>query len=253
MREFEIEKEDGYSIVPASIGRNMNLSLSAKGLMYVFFTLPPEWDYSFKGLVSICKEQKHALRTTINELKDAGFIEISQYRDEKGYFRYKYKVFRKSQNERYLNEFYPTPDYRTSDYRNSENQHQLNIKELNDKIDKTQNEKMEHNIFTKELVIEKYLNEEDNNILFAFDSLFEQELIKGHNAKELFSAIHYIVPRVIERDFKDEDGRKIVNLYGYFKNALESNFEKLNNIGEELTFDEDSSFIMDKKKDREER
>jgi hypothetical protein len=78
MREFEIEKEDGYSVVPSAIGRNMNLSLSTKGLLYVFFTLPPEWDYSFNGLVAICKEQKHALRTTINELKDAGFIEISQ-------------------------------------------------------------------------------------------------------------------------------------------------------------------------------
>ena len=87
MKEFEIEKIDGYSVVPSSIGREHELSLSAKGLMYVFFTLPPEWDYSFKWLVSICKEQNHALMTTINELKDAGFIEISQYRDEKGCFR----------------------------------------------------------------------------------------------------------------------------------------------------------------------
>ena len=253
MKEFEIEKEDGYSIVPASIGRNMNLSLSAKGLMYVFFTLPPEWDYSFKGLVAICKEQKHALRTTINELKEAGFIEISQYRDEKGYFRYKYRVFRKSLNERHLNEFYPTPDYRTSDYRNSENQHQLSIKELKDKIDKTKNGKIEHNILTKELVKEKYLNEKDNNLLFAFDSLFEQEINKGHNAKELFSAIHYIVPRVIERDFKDENGEKIENVYGYFKSALESNFEKLNSMNKEQLFEDDCSFIMNKSKNREER
>ena len=38
MKEFEIEKEDGYSIVPSSIAKEHDLSLSAKGLMYVFFT-----------------------------------------------------------------------------------------------------------------------------------------------------------------------------------------------------------------------
>lgn len=253
MIEFEIEKEDGYSIVPASIGRNMNLSLSAKGLMYVFFTLPPEWDYSFKGLVAICKEGRCIVRNSINELKDAGFIEISQCRDSNGHFKYKYKVFRKSQNERHLCEFQPRADLPSTVSPTTVERHQLNIKELKDKIDKTENEKIDHNILTNELVKEKYLNEEDNNLLFAFDSLFEKEIIKGHNAKELFSAIHYIVPRVIERDFKDEDGRKIENVYGYFKNALESNFEKLNNMNEEQLFEDDCSFIMDKKKDREER
>lgn len=250
MKEFEIEKEDGYSIVPSSIAKEHDLSLSAKGLMYVFFTLPPEWDYSFKGLVAICKEQKHALRTTINELKDAGFIEISQYRDEKGYFRYKYKVFRKSQNERHLNEFYPTPDYRTSDYRKTENQHQLNIKELNDKIDKTKNEEIKHSILTMELVKEKFISDENHSLLFKFDDLFQNKLEKGYTILELFSAIHYIVPRVIEKDFKDEDGRKIENLYGYFKNALESNFEKLNNIGEEQLFENDCSILLYKSDDR---
>ena len=83
--------------------------------------------------------------------------------------------------------------------------------------------------------------------------MFEKEIIKGHNAKELFSAIHYIVPRVIERDFKDEDGEKIENVYGYFKSALESNFEKLNSMNKEQLFEDDCSFIMNKSKNREER
>ena len=41
-KEFEIDLKEGYFIAPSPIGRNMDLSLRAKGLMYVFFTLPPE-------------------------------------------------------------------------------------------------------------------------------------------------------------------------------------------------------------------
>ena len=51
---------------------------------------------------------------------------------------------------------------------------------------------------------------------------------------ELLGAIHYIVPKVMSRNFIDEDVNEIKNKYGYFKNAMESNFNKLNNLGKEL-------------------
>ncbi len=35
-QEFYIDREEGYFIAPSPLGRNMNLSLQAKGLMYVF-------------------------------------------------------------------------------------------------------------------------------------------------------------------------------------------------------------------------
>ena len=79
----------GYFIAPSPNGRNMDLSLRAKGLMYVFFKLPPEWDYSFAGLVAIVKEGKCAVRTVINELKEAGYIDVELNRDSKGLFKYK--------------------------------------------------------------------------------------------------------------------------------------------------------------------
>lgn len=37
----------------------------------------------------------------------------------------------------------------------------------------------------------------------------------------------YIVPRVVNRKFKDEDGNVIENKFGYFKNAMNSNIDKL--------------------------
>ena len=47
---------------------------------------------------------------------------------------------------------------------------------------------------------------------------------------KLFIAINYIASLVVNREFKDDDGEIIKNKVGYFKNAIEANFEKLNKI-----------------------
>lgn len=240
-REFEIDLDEGYFIAPSPIGRNMDLSLRAKGLMYVFFTLPPEWDYSFGGLVAIVKEGKCAVRSAINELKEAGYIDVELNRGPKGLFKYKYRVHRKPSLERNLEANSPTPENRSTDNRTSENQQELNnykLNDKNDKYDKTSEKEIEHNILTKDLIKLKYVDEDDQHNLFLFDKLFNEHLSNGKGYMELFGAIHYIVPRVVDRNFIDEDGNKIANKYGYFKNALESNFQKLENLGKDLYSDD---------------
>lgn len=75
---------------------------------------------------------------------------------------------------------------------------------------------------------------------FYFDNLFNKYLLEGKKNVELFSGIHYIVPRVISNGFKDENGNDIKNRFAYFKSALESNFSKLENLGKDLYPDDDS-------------
>lgn len=246
-KEFEIDLEEGYFIAPSPIGRNMDLSLRAKGLMYVFFTLPPEWDYSFGGLVAICKEGKCAVRTAINELKEAGYIDVELNRDSKGLFKYKYKVHRKPSLERNLDNNSPIPENRSSDNRITENQQELSnnkLKDINDKYDKTSNKEIKHNPLTEDLVKKKYVDNDNHYVLFLFDKLFNEYLANGKSYMELFGAIHYIVPRVVDRNFVDEEGNKINNKYGYFKTALESNFEKLNNIPNELYSESEVDLLL---------
>ena len=48
-----------------------------------------------------------------------------------------------------------------------------------------------------------------------------------------------IIPRVINRNFKDEEGNIIENKYGYFKNSIESNIRRLSE--EDLWDDKDLS------------
>ena len=51
--------------------------------------------------------------------------------------------------------------------------------------------------------------------------------------------------RVTSRNFIDEDGNEIKNKYGYFKNAMESNFQKLNSLPQELYPDDPSDSFWD--------
>ena len=71
---------------------------------------------------------------------------------------------------------------------------------------------------------------------------------KGHSYKELFGAIHYIVPKVILRNFLDEDGNEIENKYGYFKTSLNDNFKKFEATIGELW--EDEKNIGDERSER---
>lgn len=233
MKEIEVEFEDGYFVGPSPIGRNSKMSLRAKGLMYVFFTLPPNWDYSLNGLIAICQEGRDVIKNTLNELKRFGYVEINQVRDEKGHFRYKYIVHRKSVLEEKLKDNSPLTEYPSTDSPMTVDQRQLKDLIIKDKIDKTELRNSEHNEFTKELIKYKYI-EDDDSSSFLFDQLFEDYLEKGYTKRELMMSIHYIVPRVIDRKFEDEEGYKINNKFGYFKNALESNFLKLENFKKDI-------------------
>lgn len=86
---------------------------------------------------------------------------------------------------------------------------------------------------------------ENESSSFYFDGLFTEYLEGGYTPRELLGAIHYIVPRVISRNFIDEEGNEIKNKYGYFKNAIESNFNKLNNLGKELYPDDPNDKFWD--------
>ena len=102
-----------------------------------------------------------------------------------------------------------------------------------DKYDKSNHPNIEHHFLTKELVNLNYITNEDSSS-FYFDDLFNEYLNGGYSFREILGAIHYIVPRVISRNFIDDEGNEIKNKYGYFKNAMEFNFQKLNNLSKSI-------------------
>ena len=111
------------------------------------------------------------------------------------------------------------------------NTNKINTKKQIDKDDKTKISSFfiheEHNKLTLELIERGYINEDDIQI-FYYDKLFNQLLEEDNSYQDLMQIIHYIVPRVVKRNFKDEDGNIIENKFGYFKNSIISNIHRLN-------------------------
>ena len=60
------------------------LSLKAKGLLSMFLSFPDDWNYTTRGLASICKEGVEAIGNTIKELEKAGYIVRRQLRGTNG-------------------------------------------------------------------------------------------------------------------------------------------------------------------------
>lgn len=86
MAVFRVNKNKNYTVISNYHLRDLNLSLRAKGLLSLMYSLPDDWDYSIKGLAAICKEGEKAIRTVLTELEDAGYLTRTRVQDDKGHF-----------------------------------------------------------------------------------------------------------------------------------------------------------------------
>ena len=126
----------------------------------------------------------------------------------------------------------------------------INTKKQIDKDDKTKISSFfvaeEHNRLTLELIERGYINEDDIQI-FYYDKLFNKLLEEDNTYQDLIQIIHYIVPRVVKRGFRDENDNIIENKFGYFKNSIISNIHRLNLDIDDLWGEEDldSSYNFD--------
>ena len=87
MAVFRVEKNSGYTVMSNHHLWNRALSLKAKGLLSQMLSLPEDWDYTLQGLARINRESIDAIRQAIRELEQAGYIQRSRERDEKGRLR----------------------------------------------------------------------------------------------------------------------------------------------------------------------
>ncbi len=86
MPVFRVEKTRDYTVMSNHHLRDMSLSLKAKGLLSQMLSLPENWDYTLSGLCTINRESRDAIRSAINELEQAGYIERRQTTDSRGRF-----------------------------------------------------------------------------------------------------------------------------------------------------------------------
>lgn len=84
---FRVQKTQNYTIMSNHHLRNKALSLKAKGLLSLMLSLPEDWDYTTRGLASICKEGVDSVCATVRELEAAGYIIRRRIRDRNGQMR----------------------------------------------------------------------------------------------------------------------------------------------------------------------
>jgi hypothetical protein len=256
---FKIEKNKNYAIMSNYHLRDKNLSLKAKGLLSFMLSLPENWDYSLSGLIAVCKEQESSIKSTLRELKNNGYLVIEKVRGEKGYFEYNYLIYELPIE---LEKSKDNPEGENPPVDNPEvgNRVQINTNKINtkeqidktdktDKIDKTINDSQkskfvydnDYSELTNDLVKRGYLDPFDVEKVY-YDNLFE-EVLEDNDFKDIAIISHYIISRVIDRKFRDEDNNMIQNKFGYYKEALLSNIRKMKN--NEIEWDDELGWFKE--------
>ena len=217
MSVFRVEKNKNYTTMSNYHLRDRNLTLKTKGLLSIMLSLPEDWDYSIKGLVSICKENETAVRSALRELETNGYLIREKKQTEKGLFDYDYTIYEEPQP--YIGFPYTDDPY-------AENHIQLNTNKQNteykDKLDK------QISTVTKNLIDKKFLSYEDIDLL-EYDNFIEDMLSKN-SYRDVITVINYVYSHMKEKDLS--------NKLAYFKTSVKNNMEKIKNIGVPKWFNE---------------
>ena len=72
MAVFRVERTRDYTVMSNYHLKDTGLTLKAKGLLSMMLSLPDEWNYTTRGLASICKESVETIGKTLRELENAG-------------------------------------------------------------------------------------------------------------------------------------------------------------------------------------
>ena len=74
MAVFRVEKTRNFTVMSNHHFRNRKLSLKAMGLLSLMLSLPDTWDYSLKGLATICGDGLTSVRAGVIELEKHGYV-----------------------------------------------------------------------------------------------------------------------------------------------------------------------------------
>ena len=156
MAVIRVQKTENYTVMSNHHLRNKELSLKAKGLISLMLSLPPDWDYSVAGLVSICKESHTSVRSALKELEDHKYLIRERKNSEKGYFVYEYTLYEIP--EPHIGKQHAAKEH--AENTQTENRRQLSKEELNTK-ELNKEEVNKDSIYIEEL--ENILKEEVSN------------------------------------------------------------------------------------------
>ena len=84
MAVYRVQRTRDYTVMSNYHLKDKGLTLKSKGLLSMILSLPEEWNYTTRGLASICKEGVDAIGSALKELETAGYIVRRQLRGTNG-------------------------------------------------------------------------------------------------------------------------------------------------------------------------
>ena len=152
MAVIRVNKTDNYTVMSNTHFREKDMSLKAKGLLSLMLSLPDGWDYSIAGLVAMCKENESAIKSTLDELKQFGYLAVAKKLPNEtasGRIEYEYTIYERPHGKQEVEKQGVENlgvEFLGVENQGVENQGQLNTnisntKELNTKEEKRKKEK----------------------------------------------------------------------------------------------------------------
>lgn len=188
MAIFRVNKNKDYTVMSNYHLRDKNMSFKAKGLLSMMLSLPDDWDYSIKGIVSISKENKTSIQSALKELEENKYLKRTKKQNEKGQFEYIYDIYEKPWTEN------PRIENLVTENPCTENMPQINTNIQNTKKSNTKKQntdiKREYGEFKNVLLTDDdYKKLEEINALSQIENLSSYMASTGKRYKSHYATI----------------------------------------------------------------
>ena len=243
MAIFRVNKNKNYTVMSNYHLKDANMSFKAKGLLSMMLSLPDDWDYSIKGIISISKENKTSIQSTLKELEENKYLKRTKKQNEKGQFGYIYDIYEKPWVEK------PCIENLVTDNLCTENMPQINTNILNTKKQNTNNilsckvsnvEENNDKVKTetyKEII--DYMNTVNEHQSFNVKQIFSYRynskdtkshinarLREGYTINDFKDVIWWGYRKFVEFEFKTQNGESSVKYFRPSTLFSEKHFEE---------------------------
>lgn len=152
---FRQDKLKDFTVIRNAIFKDYTLSAKAVGVACKLLSLPPNWDYSVKGLVALFNDGEASIRSALTELEEHGYLHRERERDAGKLGKCIYIITDDLKCEK------PNVENPLVDNPLVENPPQLNTKELNTKESNTKESNTKRYRFVPPTIeeVEDYINE----------------------------------------------------------------------------------------------
>lgn len=233
MTIFRTVKDNNYTVISNTYLKDEKLSFGAIGLMTILLSCKDDTKFSVSLISKISHKSNKVVTKYLNELKRNKYVYVKKKNTRDG-FKYEYSIYEcKDFNPYFLNispdtqnPIWESPPMETGNTI-------INTINKQDKIDKT---KLNLCFLTESIIDYNFIKENDINLL-SYDN-FLSELLKENDNRLVIQVVSYVVKRIKDNDYLDEQSNPIENLLTYFKSSVINNLESMKARADDSLFDD---------------